>query len=85
MLSEIEQYRAGKSTLGRLATSLEVANSNLRDPGEDWVRRFQTAWWPLEEVYAISRSDEPVDETRAQDDIAKSLDELTALMTAKKS
>ncbi len=85
MLNEINEYKSGKSNLGKLVSNLEALNSGLRSPSGTWQKEFQSAWWPLEEVYAMSRSDELLSEVKSQEVIAKSLDELAALMNAKKS
>ena len=53
MLSTLQSYEAGNSTLPRLIEDLEELHLSLSDDNADWHQQFRTAWSVLEERYTL--------------------------------
>ncbi|KKT48580.1 MAG: hypothetical protein UW40_C0038G0002 [Parcubacteria group bacterium GW2011_GWF2_44_17] len=77
-------YERGEITLNTLIVDLEVLLGVLHMDDEEWKQSFRSAWWILEEVYAVALDRER--DTLSLEDrelIKKSIDKLRQLLASK--
>ena len=84
MKQRILNYERGEITLNTLIVDLEVLLGVLHMDDEEWKQSFRSAWWILEEVYAVALDRER--DTLSLEDrelIKKSIDKLRQLLASK--
>jgi len=50
----IKEFENGKLKLSQLINAVDGLLGYLKLTEEDWIERFQSEWWTLEQVYAVA-------------------------------
>ncbi len=85
MLNSVRSVKRNINSLGEAISSLEGLLHQLEQPDREWAEEFQDQWWTLEEIYAVSLSDDGttfINETD-KDSLMKALDHLEVMIGTK--
>jgi hypothetical protein len=54
MAEHLRRFEEGSSNLGTLVAGLDSLMACLEAPDQEWIQRFRSEWWTLEQVYAVA-------------------------------